>query len=167
MILLEKKNKPETVNLVNTKDSFGFQTKSKSSSTYYDKRHINICQVPQMPYLTHNYDGVWTPTQEAIKAVMNGTLYLKKEGQTYDMADLNKQSHRLDFKEQEMDNFIFREIGSGRIFVVQGAKDEWNAFMFTDGMDFVERKDLNIDMTGNLQTGFTGTKSMRCALSEK
>ena len=120
-----------------------------------------------MPYLTQNYDGVWTPTQEAIKAVMNGTLYLKKEGQTYDMADLNKQSHRLDFKEQEMDNFIFREIGSGRIFVVQGAKDEWNAFMFTDGMDFVERKDLNIDMIGNLQTGFTGTKSMRCALSEK
>ena len=49
-----------------------------SLNTYYDKRLINICQVPQMPYLTQNDDGLWTPTQEAIKAVMNGTLYIKK-----------------------------------------------------------------------------------------
>ena len=49
-----------------------------SPNTYYDKRLINICQVPQMPYLTQNDDGLWTPTQEAIKAVMNGTLYIKK-----------------------------------------------------------------------------------------
>ena len=61
------------------------------------------------------------------------------------------------FKEKEMDRFIFREIGSGRIFVVQGAKDEWNAFMFTDGMDFVERKDLNINMAGHLQEDFART----------
>ncbi len=72
-----------------------------SLNTYYDKRLINICQVPQMPYLIQDNNGLWTLTQEAIKAVMNGTLYIKKEGQAYYMVDLNEQSHRRDYKEHE------------------------------------------------------------------
>lgn len=83
--IIQEKNKPETVNLVNTKDSFEL-LENKSPSNYYDKRLINICQVPQMPYL-EMVNGEWRPTQKAIKAVEDGKLFLEKNGQTYIMHD--------------------------------------------------------------------------------
>lgn len=59
---------------------------SKSPSEYYDKRLINICQVPQMPYLEMK-DGKWQPKEEAIQAVKDGKLYIEKIGQNYQMHD--------------------------------------------------------------------------------
>lgn len=53
---------------------------------YYDKRLVNICQVPQMPYLEWNIEkGKWEPTIEAVKLVQEGNLYVHKEGQKYSM----------------------------------------------------------------------------------
>ena len=53
---------------------------------YYDKRLINICQVPQMPYLEKNtITGKWQPTKEAVEAVKNGALFVEKQGQNYIM----------------------------------------------------------------------------------
>ena len=66
-----------------------------------------------------------------------------------------------------MDKFIFREIGSGRIFVVQGAKDEWNAFMFTDGMDFVERKDISEGLSDIIKEYLPGIKDDTKMKTEK
>lgn len=62
-------------NLVNTKDS---------PNIYYDKRLIWICQVPQLPYLEFNTDiNMYQPMKEAIEAVKDGRLYIKKLGQEY------------------------------------------------------------------------------------
>lgn len=83
-------NKPETVNLVNTKDSFE-PLENKSPSAYYDKRLINICQVPQMSYLEMK-NGKWQPTKEAIQAVKEGNLFIEKNGQNYTMHN-EKQSN--------------------------------------------------------------------------
>lgn len=79
-----------TFNLVNTKDS---------PNVYYDKRLIQICQVPQMPYLEKNIiTGKWQPTKEAIKAVKAGKLFIEKKDQKYVMNDSNlnqKNSNKL------------------------------------------------------------------------
>ena len=52
-------------------------------SANYDKRLINICQVPQMKYLDKNL----MPGKEAVEAVRNGTLRIEKRGQTEIMVD--------------------------------------------------------------------------------
>ncbi len=52
-------------------------------SAHYDKRLINICQVPQMKYLDKNL----MPGKEAVEAVRNGTLRIEKRGQTEIMVD--------------------------------------------------------------------------------
>lgn len=79
-----------TFNLVNTKDS---------PNVYYDKRLIQIFQVPQMPYLEKIIiTGKWQPTKEAIKAVKAGKLFIEKKGQKYVMNDSNlnqKNSNKL------------------------------------------------------------------------
>ena len=57
-------------NLVNTKDS---------PNIYYDKSLMRICQVPQLPYLEFNTDiNMYQPMKEAIEAVKDGRLYIKK-----------------------------------------------------------------------------------------
>ncbi len=48
--IVQKRNKPETFNPQKRQDSFEL-LENKSHAAYYDKRLINICQVPQMPYL--------------------------------------------------------------------------------------------------------------------
>lgn len=83
--LIQQKNKPIAVNPINRRDSNEL-LENKSPSNYYDKRLINICQVPQMPYL-EMVNGEWRPTQKAIKAVEDGKLFLEKNGQTYIMHD--------------------------------------------------------------------------------
>lgn len=42
---------------------------------YHDKRLINICQVPQMPYL-EKVNGKWLPTKEFVNAVKARKLYI-------------------------------------------------------------------------------------------
>ena len=59
------------------------QRMSRENSTVslakkYDKRLIQICQVPQMPYLEMKY-GEWQPSIETAKKVMNGTLFVEKD----------------------------------------------------------------------------------------
>lgn len=84
-------------NLVNTKDS---------PNIYYDKRLIQICQVPQMPYLEKNIiTGKWQPTKEAIKAVKAGKLFIEKKGQKYVMNDSNlnqKNSNKLNISSTDI-----------------------------------------------------------------
>lgn len=57
--------------------------KDSNPSAHYDKRLINICQVPQMKYLDKNL----MPGKEAVEAVRNGTLRIEKRGQTEIMVD--------------------------------------------------------------------------------
>ena len=75
-----KKNKLETsfelekaVKPINRRDSF----------QYYDKRLINICQVPQLPYLDENL----IPTKKTIEAVKRGELYIQRQNQKSYMVD--------------------------------------------------------------------------------
>lgn len=100
------KNNPETVlPHIQGRDSFEVFSKSNNQPPlmrgeksnppkYYDKRLMNICQVPQMPYLEKNIiTGKWQPTKEAVEAVKNGTLFIEKHGQKYvmnDSVDVNK-----------------------------------------------------------------------------
>ncbi len=91
------KNKPVAVNPINRRDSN--ELSDEHPSTYYDKRLYQICQVPQMPYLEQNKDGQWQPTKEAVEAVRNGELLIKKEGQTYKMLE-NPQENATDEAQQ-------------------------------------------------------------------
>lgn len=100
------KNNPETVlPHIQGRDSSEVFSKSNNQPPlmreeksnppkYYDKRLMNICQVPQMPYLEKNIiTGKWQPTKEAVEAVKNGTLFIEKHGQKYvmnDSVDVNK-----------------------------------------------------------------------------
>lgn len=61
---------------------------------YYDKRLINICQVPQMPYL-EMVNGKWQPKQEAIQAVIEGKLFIERNGQAYIMHDSLNLAEKL------------------------------------------------------------------------
>lgn len=66
---------------------------------YYDKRLINICQVPQMPYL-EMVNGKWQPKREAVESVRNGTLFVEKQGQKYAMTEFsNENIDKKDFSE--------------------------------------------------------------------
>ena len=76
---------PEVLNQINRLEYFG--SSDGTPSAYYDKRLINICQVPQMPYL-EKINGKWLPTKEAVKAVKAGNLYIQKSGQEYKIVDL-------------------------------------------------------------------------------
>lgn len=91
--LLESIKKiPEVLNQINRLEYFG--SSDGTPSTYYDKRLINICQVPQMPYL-EKINGKWLPTKEAVKAVKAGNLYIQKNGQEYKMIDNRNDSKEL------------------------------------------------------------------------
>ena len=73
---------------------------------YYDKRLINICQVPQMPYLEKNtITGKWQPTKEAVEAVKNGALFVEKQGQTYGMNERElKITNKVEQENKIMDS---------------------------------------------------------------
>lgn len=50
----------------------------------YDKRLIQICQVPQLPYMEFNSaTKQWLPTKETIEAVKEDRLFVEKVGQEY------------------------------------------------------------------------------------
>lgn len=52
----------------------------------YDKRLIQICQVPQLPYMEFNSaTKQWLPTKETIEAVKEDRLFVEKVGQEYQM----------------------------------------------------------------------------------
>ena len=53
---------------------------SELPSNHYDKRLVNICQVPQLPYMERTEDGTWLPTKKAVEAVRNGTLFVRRQG---------------------------------------------------------------------------------------
>lgn len=105
----EQEKRLEAFNLINRQDS-------NEPYGYYDKRLINICQVPQMPYLDKNL----FPTKEVINLVKEGALSIKKEGQEYKM--INK------------DESILKEI-------LEVAKDrlensfDWREFEANDGFE--------------------------------
>ena len=86
------KKLPEVLNQINRLEYFG--NSDGTPSTYYDKRLINICQVPQMPYL-EKVNGKWLPKKESIDAVKAGKLYIKKNEQEYRMID-NRSSQKND-----------------------------------------------------------------------
>ncbi len=90
--IIQKRKKPETFNPQKRQDSFEL-LENKSHAVYYDKRLINICQVPQMPYL-EKVNGKWLPTKEAVEAVKNGKLYIQKNRQEYRMID-NRSSTKI------------------------------------------------------------------------
>ena len=88
-----EKNKLEADNPINRQDRFEQNEAlnpliSQESLDLYDKRLINISQVPQMPYMERNPStGKWLPTQEAVELVQSGLLYIEKQGQEYMMID--------------------------------------------------------------------------------
>lgn len=57
-------------------------------SAHYDKRLINICQVPQMKYLDKNL----MPTKEAVEAVRAGKLHIEKDRQVETMFDATRDA---------------------------------------------------------------------------
>ncbi|MCM1322190.1 MAG: hypothetical protein NC219_08825, partial [Prevotella sp.] len=82
--LVNQKNKPVAFNPQQQGwDSNELYERNLNPFEYYDKRLINICQVPQMKYLDKNL----MPTKEAVEAVRNGTLRVEKKGQTEIMVD--------------------------------------------------------------------------------
>ncbi len=68
---------------------------------YYDKRLLNICQVPQLEYLEKINDK-WYPTDEAIELVKQDVLKIERKGQEYLLID-NRLSSR-----QVNENVLFR-----------------------------------------------------------
>ena len=75
--ILQEKNKLETSSpQKKAEDSFELLKDANAPFEYYDKRLINICQVPQMPYLNKEL----LPTKETIEAVRNGQLKIEKSG---------------------------------------------------------------------------------------
>lgn len=81
--------KPENLSPLITQREFGL-SENQSPAAYYDKRLINICQVPQMPYLEMT-NGKWQPNKETVKAVKEGKLFVEKSGQNYTMHDENQK----------------------------------------------------------------------------
>ena len=98
----EKANRLEKLNEKNKLNAFNPQKRqdnnelqeNKSPSAYYDKRLINICQVPQMPYLEMK-NGKWQPKEEAVQAVKEGKLFIEKDGQNYTMHDESAASFEI------------------------------------------------------------------------
>lgn len=96
--LIQQKNKPTAVNPINRRDSNEL-SENEPPSTYYDRRLVSICQVPQMPYL-EMVNGKWRPKQEAIKAVEDGKVFLEKNGQIYVMHDESFLEEKIMEKEE-------------------------------------------------------------------
>ena len=48
-----------------------------SPYVYYDKRLLNICQVPQLPYM-EKVNGIWQPTKETIELVKARKLHIEE-----------------------------------------------------------------------------------------
>lgn len=60
------------------------QRETELPYVYEDKRLIQICQVPQLPYM--EFDAAtkqWLPTKETIEAVKEDRLFVEKVGQEY------------------------------------------------------------------------------------
>ena len=104
--IIQEKNRLEVFNPKKSQDNskpievLNPLISQKNSNAYYDKRLINICQVPQMPYLEKNpVTGKWQPTQEAVELVKNGKLYIEKTGQKYqmvrDMGDKKMENEKI------------------------------------------------------------------------
>ena len=90
--LIDLMKNPSQLTQINPQDRLGLEG-SNIPYEYYDKRLINICQVPQMPYLEKNpVTGKWQPKKEAVEFVKKNTLYIKKDGQNYSMIDLTKKT---------------------------------------------------------------------------
>lgn len=118
--LLESIKKiPEVLNQINRLEYFG--SSDGTPSTYYDKRLINICQVPQMPYL-EKINGKWLPTKEAVKAVKAGNLYIQKNGQEYKMIDNRNNS-------KELKNNIFFTYNDFNFVAVRKFSEEERTFV--------------------------------------
>ena len=103
LFLKSIKKSPEALNQINRLEYF--EHSDGTPSTYYDKRLINICQVPQMPYL-EKVNGKWLPTKEAVEAVKNGELYIQKNGQEYRMIDLYSSLNKEDISYIYSEEFI-------------------------------------------------------------
>lgn len=86
---IQQKNQPENLSPLITQRESGL-SENESPFVYYDKRLINICQVPQMPYLEMK-NGEWKPKEDAVQAVKNGMLSVEKNGQNYIMNDKTLQ----------------------------------------------------------------------------
>lgn len=100
--IIQQKNKPGNLShLIATWESEPLE--NKSPTTYYDKRLINICQVPQMPYL-EMVNGKWQPKEEAIQAVKDGKLFIEKNGQNYTMHDENVVENEENEQSQNHEN---------------------------------------------------------------
>jgi len=68
-----------------TQRETSFQS-SELPYVYYDKRLLNICQVPQRPYLEQDFTtGKWQPAKGAVDAVRAGMLRIERHGQSYDV----------------------------------------------------------------------------------
>ena len=62
------------------------QRETELPYVYEDKRLIQICQVPQLPYMEFNSaTKQWFPTKETIEAVKENRLFVEKVGQEYQM----------------------------------------------------------------------------------
>ncbi len=81
------------------------ENSTESLSKKYDKRLIEICQVPQMPYLEMK-DGRWQPKEESIQDVKDGNLYIEKVGQNYEMHDSLNLAKSIAQKEITLEDFI-------------------------------------------------------------
>lgn len=104
--IIQQKNKLETISSQKKARNSLELLENKSPSEYYDKRLINICQVPQMPYLEMK-DGKWQPKEEAIQAVKKGKLYIEKVGQNYQMHDSLNLAKKLAPKKQPLTLELF------------------------------------------------------------
>lgn len=114
--ILQEKNKLEADKPINRQDRFEQNEAlnpliSQESLDFYDKRLINICQVPQMPYMERNPStGKWQPTQEAVELVQLGQLYIEKHGQEYMMIDLRQKiSQNNEISTSSLESQIFEK----------------------------------------------------------
>lgn len=97
------------------------ENSTESLSKKYDKRLIEICQVPQMPYLEMK-DGKWNPKEEAIQAVKDGKLYIEKIGQNYQMHDSSAKTGQF------LKLFIDSKTNNKMLAYTHEEKDEWNGW---------------------------------------
>lgn len=73
---------------------------------YYDKRLLNVCQVPQFEYLEKVNDK-WQPTAEAVELVKQGVLHIEIKGQEYLLVDNQRASVENEEKEKSLQEKIY------------------------------------------------------------
>lgn len=61
-----------------------------------DKRLASICQVPQMPYLEQDSNGLWKPTHETVQAVKDGKLFIEKDENGIESLHYESQEENMD-----------------------------------------------------------------------